>query len=91
MFREMRNRCKYEADMKYFEKDATQTKAMTLMDSVLRPYLGTFIIVFLDDILVYSLTLEEHLEHLRQVFQLLRENALYAKESKCEFLKDSIQ
>ena len=41
--------------------------------------------------MVYSLTLEEHLEHLRKVFQLLRANALYAKESKCEFLKDSIQ
>ena len=67
------------------------TTFMTLMDSVLRPYLGKFVIVFLDDILVYSKTLEEHLEHLRKVFQLLRENALYAKDSKCKFLKDSIQ
>ena len=64
---------------------------MMLMDSVLRPYLGKFVIIFLDDILVYSTTLEEHLEHLRKVFQLLRENALYAKDSKCKFLKDSIQ
>ena len=68
---------------------------MALMDSVLRPYLGKFVIVFFDDILVYSTTLDEHEEHLRKVFelllQLLRENSLYAKESKCEFFKDSIQ
>ena len=64
---------------------------MALMDSVLRPYLGKFVIVFLGDILVYSVTLDEHKEHLRKVFQLLRENSLYAKKSKCEFFKDSIQ
>ena len=64
---------------------------MALMDSVLRPYLGKFVIVFLDDILVYSPTLEEHEEHLRKVFRLLRDNSLYAKESKCESFKDSIQ
>ena len=62
---------------------------MALMDSVLRPYLGKFVIVFLDDILVYSTTLDEHEEHLRKVFELLRDNSLYAKESKCEFFKDS--
>ena len=67
------------------------TTFMTLMDIVLRPYLGKFVIVFLDDILVYSTTLEEHLENLRKVFQFLRENALYVKDSKCKFLKDSIQ
>ena len=59
---------------------------MTLMDSVLRPYLGKFVIVFLDDILIYSKTEKDHLEHLRLVFDLLREHKLYAKESKCEFL-----
>ena len=63
---------------------------MTLMDSVLRPYLGKFVIVFLDDILIYSKTEEDHLEHLRLVFDLLREHKLYAKESKCEFLQTEI-
>ena len=60
---------------------------MTLMDSVLRPYLGKFVVVFLDDILIYSKTESEHLEHLRLVFDKLREHALYAKQSKCEFFK----
>ncbi|MCO5579599.1 hypothetical protein L7F22_033456 [Adiantum nelumboides] len=64
---------------------------MTLMDSVLRPYLGKFIIVFLDDILIYNSTEEDHLEHLKKVFDLLREHNLYAKESKCDFLKTEIQ
>ena len=64
---------------------------MMLMDSVLRPYIGKFVVVFLDDILVYSKTLEEHLEHLRKIFHLLRENSLYAKESKWEFPKTKVQ
>ena len=63
---------------------------MTLMDSVLRPYLGKFVVVFLDDILIYSRSKEEHLEHLRLVFNLLRANQLYAKESKCDFCKTEI-
>ena len=67
------------------------TTFMALMDSILRPYLGKFVIVFLDDILVYSPTLEEHEEHIHKVFQLLQDKSLYAKESKCGFFKDSIQ
>ena len=58
---------------------------MTLMDSVLRPYLEKFIVVFLDDILINSKTKKTHIEHLRKVFQLLRSHSLFAKESKCEF------
>lgn len=64
---------------------------MKLMNSVLRPYLGKFVVVFLDDILIYSRTREEHLEHLRKVFQLHRENLLYAKESKCEFFAEEVR
>ena len=56
---------------------------MTLMDNVLKPYLGKFVVVFLDDNLIYSRTKEEHIDHLRKVFDLLRANKLYAKESKC--------
>ena len=45
---------------------------MTLMDTMLHPYLGKFVVVFLDDILVYTKTRKEHKEHLRSVFKLLR-------------------
>ncbi|XP_019246495.1 PREDICTED: uncharacterized protein LOC109226151, partial [Nicotiana attenuata] len=56
---------------------------MHLMNSVFRPYLDSFAIVFIDDILVYSRSQEEHTEHLRVVLQRLREEKLYAKFSKC--------
>jgi len=56
---------------------------MCLMNSVLRPYLDNFVIVFTDDILVYSKNEEERVEHLATVLRLLRENHLYAKISKC--------
>ncbi len=59
----------------------------TLMNDIFRPYLDKFIMVYLDDILIYSVTLEEHEQHIRQALQVLRENQLYAKASKCEFFK----
>ena len=58
---------------------------MALMNRVFQPYLDKFVIVFIDDILVYSRGMEEHEEHLRVVLQTLRERQLYAKLSKCEF------
>ncbi|KAA0060217.1 ty3-gypsy retrotransposon protein [Cucumis melo var. makuwa] len=58
---------------------------MDLMNRVFREFLHTFMIVFIDDILIYSKTEVEHEEHLRMVLQTLRENKLYAKFSKCEF------
>ncbi|XP_019242847.1 PREDICTED: uncharacterized protein LOC109223039, partial [Nicotiana attenuata] len=58
---------------------------MNLMHSVFRPYLDSFVIVFIDDILVYSRSREDHEQHLRTVLQTLREKKLYAKFSKCEF------
>ena len=56
---------------------------MDLMNQVFQPYLDRFVIVFIDDILVYSGSSEEHSEHLRIVWQTLRERQLYAKLSKC--------
>ena len=56
---------------------------MDLMNRVFQPYLDRFVIVFIDDILVYSGSPEEHSEHLRIVLQTLRERQLYAKLSKC--------
>ena len=58
---------------------------MCLMNKIFTPYLDKFVVVFIDDILVYSPTEKEHEEHLRIVLQVLRENKLYAKASKCEF------
>jgi hypothetical protein len=58
---------------------------MYLMNKVFMKYLDRFVIVFIDDILVFSKTMEEHEEHLRLVLEKLRSNQLYAKFSKCEF------
>src|SRR3954466_11031070 len=58
---------------------------MGMMSGIFRPYLNKFVVVFVDDILIYSTTKEEHAEHLRIALQLLRDNQLYAKLSKCEF------
>ena len=58
---------------------------MALMNKVFQPYLDQFVIVFIDDILIYSRNKEEHGNHLRTVLQTLREKQLYAKLSKCEF------
>jgi transposase InsO family protein len=63
---------------------------MTLTNDVFRDYLDQFVIVYIDDILIYSKTLEEHTEHLRLVLQRLRDHKLYAKPSKCEFYKTKI-
>ena len=64
---------------------------MFLMNSVFNRYLDRFVLVFLDDILVYSKNEEEHEEHLRLTLQLLREHQLYVKLSKCDFYRDRIQ
>ena len=58
---------------------------MDLMNRVFHPYLDQFVIVFIDDILVYSRNVEEHAYHFRIVFQILRDRELYAKLFKCEF------
>ena len=64
---------------------------MGLMHDIFRPYLDNFVVVYLDDILIYSKTREEHLQHLRAVFQTLRQHQLYAKLSKCEFMKTQVE
>ena len=58
---------------------------MNLMNKVFMKFLDKFVVVFIDDILIYSKTEEEHAEHLRSVLETLREHQLYAKFSKCEF------
>ena len=58
---------------------------MDLMNRVFRPYVDQFVVVFIDDILVYSRDAQEHEQHLRIVLETLREKKLYAKLSKCDF------
>ena len=58
---------------------------MDLWHRVFQPYLNQFIVVFVDDILIYSQSEREHEDHLRVVLQLLRDHQLYTKFSKCEF------
>jgi hypothetical protein len=58
---------------------------MYLMNKVFMEYLDKFVVVFIDDILIYSKTEEEYEKHLRLVLQKLREHQLYAKFSKCDF------
>ena len=63
---------------------------MRLMNEVLKSFLGRFVVVYLDDILVYSRNEEEHLIHLRDVFETLRAQRLYGKLEKCSFLVDNV-
>jgi hypothetical protein len=63
----------------------------TLMNTVLSDYLRKFALVFFDDILIYSTSLSAHVQHLRTVLQVLRDNKLYAKLSKCSFAQEEIE
>ena len=58
---------------------------MDLMNKVFHPYLDQFVVVFIDDILVYSKDVQEHEQHLKIVLHILREKKLFAKLSKCDF------
>nr|GFA12886.1 putative reverse transcriptase domain-containing protein [Tanacetum cinerariifolium] len=64
---------------------------MDLMNRVCKPHLDKFVIVFIDDILIYSRNEEEHANHLRIILELLRNEKSYAKFSKCEFWIDIVQ
>ncbi|KAL9249130.1 Transposon Ty3-G Gag-Pol polyprotein-like protein [Drosera capensis] len=75
----------YEFVVMPFGLTNTPTVFMDLMNRVFKPYLDHFVVVFIDDILVYSRDHREHEEHLRTTLKTLRENELYAKFKKCEF------
>nr|GEU60579.1 putative reverse transcriptase domain-containing protein [Tanacetum cinerariifolium] len=64
---------------------------MDLMNRVCKPYLDKFVIVFIDDILIYSKSKQEHKEHLKLILELLKREQLYAKFSKCEFWIPKVQ
>jgi reverse transcriptase-like protein len=63
---------------------------MRLMNEVLRPFLNNFVVVYLDDILVYSKNNEDHMVHLKRLFEKLREVKLYGKLEKCMFMTPSV-
>jgi len=62
-----------------------------LMNEILQPFLRKFVLVFLDDILIYSPSMDSHLQHLELVLQTMRKHQLYLKESKCTFARDSLE
>ena len=63
---------------------------MDLMNRVFQPYLDQFVMVFIDDILIYSKNREDHKNRLKTVLQILREKQLYAKLKKCEFWLEQV-
>jgi len=67
------------------------TVFMDYMNKIFRPILDKFVVVFINDIVIYSKTQDEHIEHLRLVLGILSEKQLYAKLSKCEFWMDEVQ
>ncbi|GJS70052.1 putative reverse transcriptase domain-containing protein [Tanacetum coccineum] len=75
----------YEFQVMPFGLTNTPAVFMDLMNRVCKPYLDKFVIVFIDDILIYSKDEREHEEHLKAILELLKEEKLYAKFSKCEF------
>jgi len=81
----------YEYVVMPFGVTNAATVFMDYMNRVFRPFLDKFVIVFIDDILIYSKTQEEHDEHMRLVLGVLRDKQLYAKLSKCEFWMDEVQ
>jgi hypothetical protein len=80
----------YEFTVVLFGLSNAPTIFMCLMNGVFREYLDKFVIVFLDDIIIYSKSEEEHEHHLRMVLQVLREHQLYAKLSKRSFYQKQI-
>ncbi|GKB44032.1 putative reverse transcriptase domain-containing protein [Tanacetum coccineum] len=81
----------YEFQVMPFGLTNASAVFMDLMNRVCRPYLDNFVIVFIDDILIYSKTKEKHDAHLRLIMELLKKEELYTKFSKCDFWLSKVQ
>ena len=81
----------YEFNIIPFGLTNVSTTFQTLINDIFRDLLDVYVIVYLDDILVYSKNKEEHEQYLRQVLQRLKDNQLYARLSKCMFFTKSIE
>ncbi|GJY20149.1 putative reverse transcriptase domain-containing protein [Tanacetum coccineum] len=81
----------YEFQVMPFGLTNAPTVFMDLMNRVCKPYLDKFVIVFINDILIYSRNKKKHEEHLKEIMKLLKKEELYAKFSKCEFWIPKVQ
>ncbi|GJR51727.1 putative reverse transcriptase domain-containing protein [Tanacetum coccineum] len=82
---------RYDFQVMTFGLTNVPTVFMDLMNRVCKPYLAKFLIVFIDDILIYSRNKEEREEHLKVILELLKKEELYTKFSKCEFWIRKVQ
>ena len=78
----------YKFKLMPFGLTNTPTTFQETMNNLFQPFLRKFLLVFFDDILIYSKTWKDHLIHLEQVLSILKENQFYAKMSKCTFSKE---
>jgi hypothetical protein len=81
---------KFEFLVKPFGLTNAPSTFQYLMNDVLKAYIRKFVLVFFDDILIFSKTWAEHLQHVKQVFQVLRDNKLFLKRSKCFFGEQTV-
>ena len=81
----------YEFLVMPFSVTNAPAQFMNMMKDLLGEYLDKFVLVFLDDVLLYSANPQDHADHLKKVLEKLKEHQLFAKASKCEILKTSIE